>query len=323
MTVSNYVNGHFDLLSDKMKERVSKSIKELNYRRNFGAHVLRTSQLWSIGLIIVDRSDEFLADGYTTQITSGFSNYLNNNGYSLLLQGVKPEEFENSNIVRNLQTDAIGVLFSGDDAARQSQFELICELSQPTVLFLEDFENSTHKLCSIKQDEIAGGSQLAGAVLKYSPKHVAILTSGENEWAAVNKRIAGMRRALDQAGVVDRIFTVPCGDTSFGDVSVSLERHVRDHGLPDAVMCINDYIAMSAITLLKRRGVDVPGRTCVTGFNAFQLHQMSDPTITTMQSPAYEMGQAGAKALLDCLDSDGFSDRVITFPGILVQGESA
>ncbi|MCL6286098.1 LacI family transcriptional regulator [Ruegeria sp. 2012CJ41-6] len=326
MTVSNFVNDRLHLLSDTMKERVEKSIKELNYRRNYGAHVLRTSQVWSIGLIIVDRADEFLSDGYTTQIVSGFSNHLNSRGYSTLLQGVKPEDFDRSNIIRNLQTDGIGVLLSGDRGMRRRQFDSICTLQQPMVLFLENFEGAAgegHKLCAVKQDEFSGGAQLAQTVLNRLPEHVAILTSGLNEWAAVNRRIEGMYAGLRKGNSVKKIFTVPCGDTNHADVHQALEHHVRNEGVPDAMMCISDNVALSAISFLRSRCISVPEQTCVTGFNAFRLHEMCSPTITTMFSPAYEMGQAGAKALLDCLDSDSFEERLITYPGKLIQGESA
>ena len=323
MTVSNFVNGRFDLMSDRMRERVAKSVKELNYRRNFGAHALRTSQAWSIGLIVVDRSDEFLADGYTTQIVSGFSNYLNRNGYSVLLQGVKPEDFDNSNIIRNLQTDGIGVLFSGDIEARTAQFRTICSLDQPTVLFLEDFEDDTHRLCSVKQDEKQGGRELANVVLSRAPRHVVILTSGLNEWAAVNERISGICETLEGAGDVRDVHVVPCGDTWQDDVQTALTAHIAEHGVPDAIMGINDYIALAAISHLKSLNLSVPGDCCVTGFNAFQLHKLSDPTLTTVQSPAYEMGQTGARALLKCLEGTDFDERVITFPGTMVRGNSA
>ncbi len=125
MTVSNLVNGRVDLMTPETRERVGRSVKALNYRRNSGAHLLRTSKLWSIDIIVVDASDQYLSDGYTTQIIAGVSNTLNENGFSVMLQDVKPDAFETADMLTNLQTDGLCVLLSGSDAQRARQFEAI------------------------------------------------------------------------------------------------------------------------------------------------------------------------------------------------------
>ena len=199
MTVSNFVNGRFDLMTPEMREKVGQSVKALNYRRNFGAHLLRTSKHWSIGIIVVDASDQYLSDGYTTQIIAGVSNTLNANGFSVMLQGVKPDAFETSNMLTNLQTDGLCVLLSGSEVQRARQFEAIEGLQQPTVLFLEAFEQKSDLLCSVMQDDEAAARRLARRVLARGPKSVLIVTSGENEWAAVNRRVAGITGEIDSA----------------------------------------------------------------------------------------------------------------------------
>ncbi len=323
MTVSNFVNGRFDLMTVEMREKVGHSVKALNYRRNYGAHLLRTSKLWSIGIIVVDAADHYLSDGYTTQIISGISNSLNESGFSTLLQGVKPEEFGTSGMFRNLQTDGMCVLLSGSDEQRAHQFDLICDLQQPTVLFLEAQDSGSDTICSIMQDDYAAARKLTKHVLKRKPGSVLILTSGENEWAAVNQRVAGMTEEIKRSGQVDRLDIVPTGDGRQHDTIRALNEHVDAHGYPEAIMCINDEIALGALKALKLACINVPEQTCVTGFNAFGLHDITDISLTTMRSPAYEMGRTGARELLRALEDGRFAQDKIMMPVDLVVGASA
>ncbi len=323
MTVSNFVNGRFDLMTAEMREKVGRSVKALNYRRNFGAHLLRTSKHWSIGIIVVDASDQYLSDGYTTQIIAGVSNTLNENGFSTMLQGVKPDAFEASNMLTNLQTDGLCVLLSGSDAQRARQFEAIRGLQQPTVLFLETFEQKSDLVCSVMQDDESAARLLARRVLSRDPTSVLVLTSGENEWAAVNQRVAGIRDEVERSGKVDRLDIVAGGDGRQRDVIRALEAHVAANGYPSAVMCINDEIALAALKALTRAGIRVPEQTCVTGFNAFGLHDITATALTTMQSPAYDMGCIGAREVLQALETGRFTQDVITLPVDLIQGDTA
>ncbi|MFK7940991.1 MAG: LacI family DNA-binding transcriptional regulator [Roseovarius sp.] len=323
MTVSNFVNGRFDLMTPEMREKVGRSVKALNYRRNYGAHLLRTSKLWSIGIIVVDASDHYLSDGYTTQIISGISNTLNEEGFSTLLQGVKPDAFATSGMFRNVQSDGMCVLLSGSDDQRARQFDLVRALQQPTVLFLEEPDTDSDTICTVMQDDYAAARTLTRHVLKRRPASVVVLTSGENEWAAVNQRVAGMADEIHASGGVDHLHIVPTGDGRQHDVIQALSHQVARHGHPDAIMCINDEIALAALKALKQAGIKVPAQTCVTGFNAFGLHDITDISLTTMRSPAYEMGQTGARELLKALESGRFDRRVITMPVELVAGTSA
>lgn len=323
MTVSNFVNGRFDLMTPEMREKVGQSVKALNYRRNFGAHLLRTSKHWSIGIIVVDASDQYLSDGYTTQIIAGVSNTLNANGFSVMLQGVKPDAFETSNMLTNLQTDGLCVLLSGSEVQRARQFEAIQALQQPTVLFLEAFEQKSDLLCSVMQDDEAAAQRLARRVLARGPKSVLIVTSGENEWAAVNRRVAGITGEIDTAGTVEALDIITAGDGRQHDVIQALEAYVAANGYPSAIMCINDEIALGILKALTLAGRRVPEETSVTGFNAFGLHDITATALTTMQSPAYEMGCIGAREVLQALEKGAFSQDVITLPVELIEGDTA
>jgi len=322
MTVSNFVNGQHQQMSAEVRDRVGEAVKRLNYRKNNVARNLRISELLSVGMIIVDNSPSYLADGYTTQIVSGVSNHLTENGYSLILQGIRPAEFESSFLIQRLQTDGLFAMLSGDEASRKSQFELLKSIQQPLVLYLERFDGGGDLVCSLRQSEFAAGKRMGEHVLPNNPTKAVILTPELNIWSAVLEREQGIRSVLEPGLGTENVQTHYCGDGGFDDVWTAILSSFTRQTLPDVFHCINDQIAIAAIDAIKSLGAVVPGDVEVTGFNAFDIHRYSDPNITTIRSHAYDMGIRGAQEMLKRLTTGEFSEKDIVFPFEFIQGGS-
>jgi DNA-binding LacI/PurR family transcriptional regulator len=60
----------------------------------------------------------------------------------------------------------------------------------------------------------------------------------------------------------------------------------------------------------------------LTGFNAFAFRASAQPPLTSARAPVYEMGEAGAGALLGPLETGAFANAEIVFPVALVEGET-
>jgi LacI family transcriptional regulator len=142
------------------------------------------------------------------------------------------------------------------------------------------------------------------------------------DWPAIREREAGVRRALSRPGARARVDTVACGDTLLRDTQEALGGYLDRNALPDAVVAGNDQMGIAAMKLLRQRGVRVPGRVLVTGFNAFDFWQYSDPVLTSVRSPAYDIGARGAAAMLERLRAGRFGTRDIVLPVELQLGGS-
>jgi LacI family transcriptional regulator len=88
-------------------------------------------------------------------------------------------------------------------------------------------------------------------------------------------------------------------------------------------MGANDQIGILAMKWLRGRGLRVPEQVAVTGYNAFEFREYSDPLLTTVRSPAYEMGARGGELLLDRLQKGAFECHEVLFPVSLLPGDSA
>ena len=57
-------------------------------------------------------------------------------------------------------------------------------------------------------------------------------------------------------------------------------------------------MAISAILTIKKAGYSIPGDIAIMGFNNEPGDQLMEPTLTSIDQPAFEMGKKAAEILL-------------------------
>lgn len=320
-TASNVANGRLELMSSATRERVEAIMRELNYRPNEGARSLRLSQRRSIGLIIVDDSPRFLADPMNTNILAGFSNYLSVNGFGLLMCGIRHAAIDDAHLLRRDQTDALCVIPSGSLAERRRLYQRLKETEQPIVVFQDDLPSFLPDAMSIRQDDRRAGELIATRVIERGARHLVLLVPSQH-WPAVTERQIGIDSVVRASGPGARFETVVCGSESIADTQTAISRYVDREGLPDIFMGGNDQMGIAALTWALDRHLDVPTDLRITGFNGFEFTQYVRPRLTTITSPAYEMGKQGAVLLLKRLSSGQFDERQLLLDVELQPGDS-
>jgi DNA-binding LacI/PurR family transcriptional regulator len=321
MTVSNFINGKFQFMSEATRRRVQRAAERLDYRPHASARSLRLAERLSIGIIVIDEEPAYLADPFITYVVAGLSNYLSERGYALVLQGLPARELKSSPLVRHVLTDGVCAMLSGSDATRRSCLKRLTELRQPVVAFQERRPRWGDDLCIIRQDDRRGGTLIGEHLLERGARRFVMLVPDLN-WPAIREREAGLRDALAAAGRRIGLDLVACGNAGMAETQAALGAYLDRQPLPDAIVGGNDQMGIAALKLLRQRGIGVPGQVLVTGFNAFDFLRYSDPVLTTVRSPAYAIGARGGEAMLQRLREGGFSEREVVLPVELQPGGS-
>ena len=322
MTVSNFVNGKFAFMSAETRARVARAVDDLDYRPDNRARGLRTASHHSVGIIIVDESPHYLSDGSTTQIVSGLGNALNAEGYTLQIEGLRGAQLDGSSLLRHIRTDGLCVLLSGKPAARRAMLDRILRAEQPVVLLHEVARRPQDDLCCISQDDRKGATQLADLLLSGGARRILLATMSLNLWQAVAERERAVLRQVKAHGGAARLDHVACGSGGLADAMPAIEGALAQYGPPDAIMGMSDHIAIAALKVLRARGLAVPGDVRVTGFNAFEAWQYAEPTLTTVRTPGYELGQTAGTAMIERLKSGRFPQKAIKLATELLIGET-
>jgi LacI family transcriptional regulator len=175
-------------------------------------------------------------------------------------------------------------------------------------------------VCAVRQDDRGGASELAEYVLSKGARRLMLLLPTV-EWPAMVERERGFKQRIRKHG--GELLVVRCRDEGMDATQDALRAGISKHGLPDAVLGGNDRMAIAALKLLAETGVLVPGQVRVTGFNGFESARYSSPELTSVRSPAYEMGRCAGQELLNRIESGRFAQRQIVLPVTFIPGASA
>ena len=224
-------------------------------------------------------------------------------------------------LLLNQRTDAIGILLSGPDATRRGIVEALARLGQPLVVFQETLRFAGADLCVIRQADREGGRLVGREVLRLGARRLAMLAPAI-DWPAIGERIEGVRDATREVDGPVEFRVVRCGDADLQDTQAALAQDIALHGQPDAILAGNDQMGIAAMKLMAARGLAMPRDVAITGFNAFDFWQYTEPVLTTVRSRAYEMGARGGEEILKRLSGGSFERREIVYPVELQRGGS-
>ncbi|MFD2015169.1 substrate-binding domain-containing protein [Vibrio olivae] len=80
---------------------------------------------------------------------------------------------------------------------------------------------------------------------------------------------------------------------------------------PTAIFSVSDTLAIGVMKAVFRMGKSVPNDVAVIGFDDIPLSDMFEPSLTTIQQPTFEMGQAAMKMLVQRMDGKAVSSKII------------
>lgn len=293
-TVSRVLNG-VTSVDVGLAERVRAAIDELNYRPNPQAQGLVRGSTQSIGVLVPD-----LANPFFSGVVKSLSTSASKDGYSLL--------------VADSDEDIDSELRQANELLRRSDGLILCSPRMP----LEHVEgllqsgkviialNRTFPelpIPTIRSDGHAGMSSLATYLSDLGHEHIAYLEGPEHSASNVERR----RALLERNNL--KVELVPCG-SSMDEGHAAVDRALVNS--PSALVAYNDIVAFGVLSRLRELEIALPSQLSVTGFDDIPYARHCAPQLTTVRTPAKQIGERAWERLLHlAAGNDGSADAVL------------
>ncbi|MFE3774823.1 substrate-binding domain-containing protein, partial [Streptomyces sp. NPDC059122] len=89
------------------------------------------------------------------------------------------------------------------------------------------------------------------------------------------------------------------------------------------IVCGSDLMALGVVRAARQRGVDVPGRLSVVGFDDSPLIAFTAPPLTTVRQPVQAMATAAVGALIEEIQGNPVQRTEFVFqPELVVRGST-
>ena len=119
-------------------------------------------------------------------------------------------------------------------------------------------------------------------------KDIAVL-KGSDSFEGSKARLDGIIESMQRHGLSLNLAQVYDGDYWYTSGEMLAKRYLNGElNLPDAIICLSDYMAIGLTNELLKGGVKIPEQVIVTGFDAVAEASMNDTPITTFQPYTFE-----------------------------------
>jgi LacI family transcriptional regulator len=296
-TASRVLNGSAHPVSDLTRERVLAAADELGYRPSELARALvkRTSRI--IGVIVGD-----IVDPYFAEIARGVEDVAARAGHLTMVCNAdrRPTaELAHLDVLRDYH--AAGVVFAGSgyedlhdaQALRHAVDALQAAGTAVVALAARDLDCP-----NVLVDNRAAARDAAEHLLGLGHRRIAFVEGPAGLHTSAH-RLEGFEAAMAAAGA--EAIRVP-GGFEYEAGAAAAERLMAAGELPDAVLAVNDEVAIGMLTALRRDGVDVPVRVSVAGIDDTRPARLVD--LTSVSLPLHELGESAARVILEGADGD-------------------
>lgn len=125
--------------------------------------------------------------------------------------------------------------------------------------------------------------------------------------------------ALEELGGTLRPENLLVGDFSLTQATAVVTQRLAAAAPPPQVwVCANDQMALGALAALEANGLQVPTDVLVTGFDDIPLAGDTQPSLTTVRQPSFDLGVAAVNIVIGLLDGTIRMGTVETLPVDLV-----
>ncbi|MGC5629517.1 LacI family DNA-binding transcriptional regulator, partial [Georgenia sp. Z1344] len=317
-SVSRVFSGHPDV-SEDMRESVLKAASEVGYEVDLVARALRSGESRTIGILIGNILNPFLAE-----IVAGASEHLRSKGYAVLLADAAGDREDGSDVeaIRVLlQRRVDGLILSLTDETSAGLRELLERSAVPQVLLDRSLDFAD--VDAVISDHRGGMKKIVDHLHGLGHRRIGLII-GSYSTRPSRERRAGFIDAMTEFGLAvdEELILSAALSEPFGYEAMSqLLNHPEP---PTAIICGGNQITAGALRLTHDRQVEIPSDVSVVACDDIPITQLHQPSITVLARDAMEMGRTAATALLCRLQDDGTPPQEINVPTtIVVRGSTA
>jgi DNA-binding LacI/PurR family transcriptional regulator len=296
--------------SQATRERVFQAAKQLGYRTNRTASLLKLHRTRHLGVTMNVRS------AFHAELVEGIQEAADREGYQIVLSTITENHDERRAIETLLEFRCESLILLGsqlsqpmlDDLARNVPVVLVGR--RAGIDTVDVVRTADHKGLGLVVDHLVG----------LGHRDIAHVDGGRHTISADRRR--GYRAAMRRNNEARQV-RILAGGTGEVDGRRAAEELLRGDQLPTAVTTFNDHCAVGLIDRLSRAGVVVPDAISVAGYDNAPIAQYAAINLTTVSQEAPAQAQWAVRAAVERLEGVREDTREsVLEPRLIVRGST-
>lgn len=283
--VSRAMDGYPDI-SEETRQRVLQKAREMGYVPNRAARQLRRKKADAIGYVLPANTPRF-ADPFFTEFVAGLGDESARHPFDLIISIAPPGEDGERRLYQNwVQGHKVDGFILTHLRQRDWRIEYLSERKVPFTV-LESLPDD-RPFPRVDVDRQSGIAALVAHLRERGFRRIAYI-GGPADLQIETSQMEGYRQGLNAKGMTFDPGLLATGDlTSTGGYQAT--KHLCSLATPpDAILCINDETAFGVLHALRELGKKAGKEVAVAGFDGVAISAHSEPALTTLDIPVYEI----------------------------------
>jgi LacI family transcriptional regulator len=312
-TVSRALDGYADV-SQKTRELVVATARDLGYTPNRAARQLRRQKAETIGFILPAGAQHF-AEPFFTEFIAGLGNELASSDYDLLVSAAASESDERNMYERWANSRKVDGFILNRLRLHDWRVKFLHKYKVPFATL--DYSGEGKYPC-IRVDGAEGFVDLVSHLEQKGFRKFAFIGGPVN---LVNQaeRLDWFRQAIKFHKLkLNEKLIISADMTSTGGYQRAIEL-LSLPDPPDAILCINDETAFGVLHAAHKHGLEIGRELAVAGFDGVQEARHTEPPLTTLDIPVFDIARQLVGMLLKTIAGEIVETPVFIKPALLVR----
>jgi LacI family transcriptional regulator len=314
-------------IAEDTRQRIFEAAREMGYTPNRAARQLRKQTTGTtIGYIMPVDSPHF-ADSYFSEFIEGLGDETAALGSDLLIATAPPGQQVEKNAyqqwVENSKVDGLVLdRLNVYDWRVQYLLEKRVPFSSLERSLQTDPSEAPASYPSVEVDSAGGLVQLVLHVAENGFHRLAYIGGPPTLKIQVD-RFAGFQKGLVKAGLRFTEGFIEAGDLTSAGGYAATQRLLSIPDPPDAILCVNDATAFGALRAIDEAGMKTGQEIAVAGFDGVRDARYSNPPLTTLDQPVYEIARQLVRLLTAQISGQPLADdRIVLQPTLLTRAST-
>ncbi len=314
-TISRYLNGKFEYMSVKTRERIQKTIEELDYRPSNIARSLKANKSGVVGCIIAD-----IANPFSAYIVKGICDVCRKSGYQVLFSNTDNSPKSEIDCIKAFLDNNLDGLIVNTTGYVDDFLVDLNKQGIPIVMADRCLKNR-FLLDTITTDNYNSTFDCMKHLKKQGYDKIVFFTQelGENSSRYIrhNAYMDAMAKLYD----VDGKYHTYEIDVNRPDLSANYLRRIKQENPNEeiAIFAVNGVTLLNVLHAMKKEDMEIAREFGVCGFDDWEWASLIGPGITTITQDSYMTGVKSAQTLIKRINSGSNSKKkYIEIPPVLM-----
>jgi LacI family transcriptional regulator len=312
-TVSYVVNDGPRPVAPETRAKVQAAIKELNYKPHTIARSLKTGNTNTIGLLI----HSVISPG-SAYIANVVQDRLAQHDYSVILTSTHGDYKLERRMLDVLTSQSIDGLIMIPTSSRNRDRVIELKQSGTPVVFVDRTIPGVD-VDVVMTDNVKAARRATEYLIEQGRRDIVCI-SFSSEASSALERVEGYRQTLSANGlpVVEEKILLSAGLRD-RDAGLIILDYIDHHGLPDAILCSRQMIAIEVVKVLKDRGIRIPEDVAIIGgFFDSPWNALLDPPLPLVNQDIEHMSALAVDFLIERINGNDTPPRTVLLDAELI-----